>query len=935
LGVLLYEGGQFGEAQARFAAFPKQYPTSPLKNEAELRLGFCQVQAREYPEAIKTLSPLIERDRMLADQALYWIGKAQVGMAPDASTNFASHQKAILAAQGAFIQAANRAEQIANVDPDAKQRRGQVLLELADTQHQLKQGKEAAATYNQILNDKLLPQRTEEIHQRLITALHLSGEFNESDKMCEQFLNRYPQSTLLPLVLFRQAENSFFRMLAAEKANNNPKELAKFQDEAIRRYTAVVEKYPESPQVNLARHSLGLTLYRKGDLDEARKTWAAIPQADQNGDLAGVPYLMADCLLRLAPRAVPEDALEAGKLEEQLKKAVEYLEAFIGGQPKARETPDALLKLGLCHQRLATILGQPAEKTKALASARASYERIMGQFGQHKLMPQAVMERAKCMAQMNDANGAINELRRFTNDPLQKASIAPMALLELATLLRGQNKAAEGAGILAKGRDQHEGALGKDPERSGWVALLRYHHGLCLKEAGKLPEARAAFDLVMKQSAGKPEAVESALRFGQCLAEEGQRKVESAKKMLAGKKKPEEIAIANKLLEDGYKGVSDALQFLEGQAEQLKKQTSAGDVRARLLYETAWGYRFLGERDLAKAREAKIQELIKKRPKEAANLPPPEIPLKDIPLQASEKKARGHYRTLIDGFPDLPLATEARFELAELLSERHQYTEALKLLSEALDKEPPPELTDKIRIRMGVVHFAKGDRKAAFAQFNAVALNPKSPLAGQAHYRAGECLMHDKEWAEAVKRFLIFRDQPQFQNIPGVSDRALLRLGQAYAHLKNWDASRQAHERLAGTFGNSPWVDEARYGIGWAFQQQKQYDQAVNAYNQVTARTATETAAKAQLQIGLSRLEQKRYQEAANALLVVPFTYDYPDLSAAALLEGARAFTALKENTQAIRLLERLIRDYPQSAMADAARERLKEIRKMKEEKKK
>jgi len=30
-----------------------------------------------------------------------------------------------------------------------------------------------------------------------------------------------------------------------------------------------------------------------------------------------------------------------------------------------------------------------------------------------------------------------------------------------------------------------------------------------------------------------------------------------------------------------------------------------------------------------------------------------------------------------------------------------------------------------------------------------------------------------------------------------------------------------------------------------------------------------------------------------------------------------------------------LIRDYPQSAMADAARERLKEIRKMKEEKKK
>jgi tetratricopeptide (TPR) repeat protein len=314
-------------------------------------------------------------------------------------------------------------------------------------------------------------------------------------------------------------------------------------------------------------------------------------------------------------------------------------------------------------------------------------------------------------------------------------------------------------------------------------------------------------------------------------------------------------------------------------------------------------------------------------------LPPPHVPLKDIPLQTSEKKARGHYRTLIDGFPDLPLATEARFELAELLSERREFDDALKLLSDALDKEPPPELTDKIRIRMGVVHFAKGDRKAALAQFNAVALNPKSPLAGQGHYRAGECLMHDKEWAEAVKRFIIFRDQPQYQNIPGVSDRALLRLGQAYAQLQQWDASRQAHERLAGVFGNGPWVDEARYGIGWAWQQQKQYDQAVNAYSQVTSRTGTETAAKAQLQIGLCRLEQKRYQEAANALLVVPFSYDYPDLSAAALLEASRAFTALKDNTQAIRLLERLIRDYPRSALVDAARERLAEIRKMKEKK--
>src|SRR5262249_55630244 len=151
--------------------------------------------------------------------------------------------------------------------------------------------------------------------------------------------------------------------------------------------------------------------------------------------------------------------------------------------------------------------------------------------------------------------------------------------------------------------------------------------------------------------------------------------------------------------------------------------------------------------------------------------------------------------------------------------------------------------------RLGACYAAKGDAKAALGQFGAVAQNVKSPLAGQAQYRAGECLLQLRQWAEAAERLKAFRDRPEFQNLPGLTDRALLRLGHALAHQKQWDQSRQAHEHLIGRFGNSAWVHEARYGIGWAWQNQKQFDNAVNAYTQVTAHTAAETAAKAQLQI--------------------------------------------------------------------------------------
>ncbi len=232
-----------------------------------------------------------------------------------------------------------------------------------------------------------------------------------------------------------------------------------------------------------------------------------------------------------------------------------------------------------------------------------------------------------------------------------------------------------------------------------------------------------------------------------------------------------------------------------------------------------------------------------------------------------------------------------------------------------------------MRLRLGACLAAKGDNKAALGQFAAVYAYAKSPFAGQAYYRAGECQLTLGDAAEAAKLLAVFRDRGEFQNLPGVTDNALLRLGHALAQLKQWDASRQAHEQVAGRFPQSPWVHEARYGIGWAHQNQKRYDEAVSAYQQVANGTATEIGAKAQLQIGLCRLEQKRYPEAATALLVVPFTYDYPEWNAVALVEAARTFGELKQNDQAVKLLERVIRDYPDSKWAEVAKERLAAIK--------
>jgi TolA-binding protein len=939
LGVMQYEDGKFAEAVTQLNTFRQQFPNSSLAAEATLRLGFCQVQLKQFADAQKTLQPLADKEPRLADQALLWIAKAQAGAADPA--NRAAYDQALKTALDTYRKAADRANQLAASDPSAKARRGEILLEIADTQQLAQQYKEAAATYNQVLNDKLLAERAEEVLQHLATALHLAGDYKESDKVCLRFRDAHPKSVLLPAVLFRYAENAYFQAVAAEKLPNpadRTRESNRWTDETIQRYQVVVEKYPEFDHTNLARYGMGLAFYRKGDLDKAKEKLEAIPAADRNGDLALVSYQLADILIRQAPTKA-DDALAAGKLEEQLKSAIELLEGFAGSQPNGPQTADALFKLGHCQQRLAGLLAQPPDQQKALAAARTAYEQMLQRFPKDPLAPNAHFERAKVLARNKDVGGAINELRRFLNDPLKNAPVAPMAVLHLATLLRGQNNATEAAKVLGECRKQHEPGLLKDPTRAAWVPLLQYHHGVALRESGKRREAKDILDLVVRQSAGRPESADAALRAGQCLKDDGQQKIAEAKKRLAQPNlKPADQAAAQKMLDEGVKDVRDAVQYFLTQAEQLRQKQPAAEARARILYEAAWGSRLLAEQEVEAARHKLRQDLWQKQRDEVAKKTPagrqppyvaaPDVSLKMVPLQPAEKDVRKHYQTLIEAFPDLTINADARFELAELLSERGEHDAAIKQLKEALDKEPPQELTDKVRVRLGDCLLRKGDIKAALAQFEPIAANPKSAQCAQAKYRAGECHLQAGNSAEAVKQLAVFRDQGPFQNIAGLTDRALLRLGYALGQLKQWDASRQAYEQVVNRFGNGPWVHDARYGIGWAHQNLGQYDNAVNAYNQVVNHVATELAARAQMNIGLCRLAQKRYAEASTALLVVPFTYDYPSLNALSLVEAARALAENKQTEQAIKVLERVLRDHPDTESSEAARKRLSELKK-------
>jgi TolA-binding protein len=296
-------------------------------------------------------------------------------------------------------------------------------------------------------------------------------------------------------------------------------------------------------------------------------------------------------------------------------------------------------------------------------------------------------------------------------------------------------------------------------------------------------------------------------------------------------------------------------------------------------------------------------------------------------VQPAEENAREYYNKALDAAPDSPICNELRLELAQMYFERGQADPTIQLLTSAIDKNPPPALQTQLHLKLGNAYLLKKDAAAAMNQALQALTDANSPLRPAAYLVKGKSLSMQKNWGEAITVLTRYRNGAEkYVNAGPVTEEGLVRLAEAYAATNNWNESRATYEHLIGRFGNSQWVPKARFGIGWANQQLKQFDAAVQAYAEVTRRTSSEMAARAQLQIGLCRAEQKRWQDAVNELLLVPGTYDYDEVAAPATLAAGKALVELKQPAQAKDVLQRVVRDHPGTEWAQQAQKRLAEL---------
>ncbi len=133
--------------------------------------------------------------------------------------------------------------------------------------------------------------------------------------------------------------------------------------------------------------------------------------------------------------------------------------------------------------------------------------------------------------------------------------------------------------------------------------------------------------------------------------------------------------------------------------------------------------------------------------------------------------------------------------------------------------------------------------------------------------------------------------------------------------------------QAAKQFPDSEYVPELLYEQGWAKQNLGQADEALPIYEEVTAKTDREVAARARFMIGEIYFEKKNHAEAIKNFFKSAYGYGYPQWQANAQYEAGRCFEVLGKPEQAVKSYQEVVEKFPDSDKTPLAKARLDALR--------
>ena len=293
-------------------------------------------------------------------------------------------------------------------------------------------------------------------------------------------------------------------------------------------------------------------------------------------------------------------------------------------------------------------------------------------------------------------------------------------------------------------------------------------------------------------------------------------------------------------------------------------------------------------------------------------------------LDGRREEAAAEFAKLAKAAPKSPLAAEAQHHVGEYFYDKHEYDKAAVAYYKAMEAAGKTPLGEKAAHKLAWSYYHKKDYDGAIQTFNyQVKTFPQGPLKADGQFMIAESLFEQEKYAEALKAY------GAVQGLTNKDFQALtcLHAGEAAGQLKQWDESLKWLTKGAEQLPDSKYLPQILCEQGWAHQNLGQSDEALKLYEQVLAKTDTETAAKAQYMIGEIQFAAKQHAEAVRSFFKVIYGYSSPRWQAEASYEAGRCFEVLGKRTQAVKMYEELVSKFPEAETVPEARQRLAELK--------
>lgn len=820
---------------------------------------------------------------------------------------------------------------------------------LARSLHSAGRADEAKTRYRKVL-ERNVERYMPEALLGLAQLVHAEGDLRESAALLDRLLERHAESPLADAarlergrVWFDAGDHGRARRLFDEVSGSQDAGLRDDADYwigkcmlrqgdhagAAARFAEAIGSHPSSELIAEMRYDRAVALSRAG---EDRAAAAAL---EEFGRLHPEHAMAGDAMFTRA-------SIEHGSGNYDV--SIRLVREFLASHPEHALVPEAIFMLGENEY----LVGR---YDRAESVFRDAMERFDGDVGER-----ARFRLAMTLARLGRFDEAEPHLLASTDGRRTRAAFRP-ALLALGDgyFARGDWERAEAAltEYAALGPDEAEAddallKLGLAQARQGrpldalrpFEAVIDgfpesphraqaiFERGQAQVALGEWGEAKAAFERVVSEAGDSRFAPYAMKHLGAIARRENdpvkaaewyeraanvggaeiarEATLERGQALLAAKRYPEAIASLTRVVEDREAGeiavrarAARAIALARG--GELERALAEIDATAKsrgvlddatlgtLAYERAWCLRELGRGE----------------------------------------EAISQYRDLLARSPRPDIRAYALLDLAALEMGGERFTDAAPLLEELqgmLDATEglPTELHEQTAYRRGVCALREGrfaDVVAALATFHE--RFPESGVAHSADLMCGEAYLKLNQHQRATAYLeRVVSKHPESESC----GPALLRLAEARATLQHWARSEEAFRTYLERFGDSESWFQARFGLGWARENQGRYEEAIRDYTEVASRHQGPTAARSQFQIGECLFAQKRHEDAVREFLRVDILYAYPEWSAAALYEAGRCFEEMNRIAEAREQYGQVLERFGRTEWARQASQRLERL---------